>query len=586
MPLAPDLEQVLTTVGAALGVKFEVVSGGQPKKGTSEKRTGSERHDEGRAADVKMYVEEGGKKTYIPHTTTEGRQLWSQAIQFSVALGAQGVGAAEDYMGKYTAHIGYGTPAAWGAGGRAANVPTWVKSAFTAGMAGKIPATTGVSPTAFKPTPATAPVPATRTATAYAPATAPRSTAATNAIANVLASAPAGRVVNALAAGYRDELAPITVASSRMPTPQEADAAARRQVANYLAGSNVNVGALSPAEQTRLLNALPGLMSIRDQQQQLNYLKQTGAWEPLLKAVPTREANFLERNIGGVNRVPLDVETWKLPASPEQVARELQKAVRESRNPVTSSTEISRRANAPGPGVTRADYEASLIAAGMLPPTRTASLFDAPGTGGTFSDLQAFLRTGKVQPTYTVQQRTASNPEYLKYISSMRADPVGAGATFADLEAFRNGPPPEQIATERRVQTPSEDVRRLQQALALAGFSPGSIDGLMGPQTQSAVKAFQTANGLSVDGIAGPQTLGALGNALGFTQPAPQPKPQAQTGFTLLPTAGVTGSEATGGVQPGGPLSGSYSFDGSHFESGRTPGAYYDFDSNSWEIRR
>jgi len=53
-------------------------------------------------------------------------------------------------------------------------------------------------------------------------------------------------------------------------------------------------------------------------------------------------------------------------------------------------------------------------------------------------------------------------------------------------------------------------IRRLQSLLTSAGFSPGLVDGIMGPVTEAAVKAFQKANKLSVDGIAGPITMAAL----------------------------------------------------------------------------
>jgi lysozyme len=55
-----------------------------------------------------------------------------------------------------------------------------------------------------------------------------------------------------------------------------------------------------------------------------------------------------------------------------------------------------------------------------------------------------------------------------------------------------------------------EDVRRLQAALAAQRFSPGPIDGVFGPRTLAAVRAFQQAKGLRVDGIVGPKTWAAL----------------------------------------------------------------------------
>lgn len=53
-------------------------------------------------------------------------------------------------------------------------------------------------------------------------------------------------------------------------------------------------------------------------------------------------------------------------------------------------------------------------------------------------------------------------------------------------------------------------VRIAQTALARAGFSPGTVDGIFGANTQAAVRAFQQANGLAVDGIIGPRTWTAL----------------------------------------------------------------------------
>jgi len=57
------------------------------------------------------------------------------------------------------------------------------------------------------------------------------------------------------------------------------------------------------------------------------------------------------------------------------------------------------------------------------------------------------------------------------------------------------------------VHSAGSTVVALQQALGI------SADGIYGPQTRRAVRAYQVNHGLLVDGIAGPQTLGSLGLA-------------------------------------------------------------------------
>jgi hypothetical protein len=54
-------------------------------------------------------------------------------------------------------------------------------------------------------------------------------------------------------------------------------------------------------------------------------------------------------------------------------------------------------------------------------------------------------------------------------------------------------------------------VAGLQIALRHSGLYHGSIDGVQGPQTVRAVRAFQRRHRLMVDGLAGPQTRAALG---------------------------------------------------------------------------
>ena len=59
-------------------------------------------------------------------------------------------------------------------------------------------------------------------------------------------------------------------------------------------------------------------------------------------------------------------------------------------------------------------------------------------------------------------------------------------------------PGPSLTAQERR---PSqEQIARAQEQLKAAGYDPGSVDGVWGPQTEAAVRDFQQQHGLAVSG--------------------------------------------------------------------------------------
>jgi hypothetical protein len=64
--------------------------------------------------------------------------------------------------------------------------------------------------------------------------------------------------------------------------------------------------------------------------------------------------------------------------------------------------------------------------------------------------------------------------------------------------------PPLALSTIR-IGSSGGDVKTLQMRLALV------VDGSFGPKTDAAVKAFQSANGLTPDGVVGPHTWAALG---------------------------------------------------------------------------
>jgi len=62
-----------------------------------------------------------------------------------------------------------------------------------------------------------------------------------------------------------------------------------------------------------------------------------------------------------------------------------------------------------------------------------------------------------------------------------------------------------------KVGSKGEEVRKIQTKLKNWGYYSGSVDGVYGWQTESAVRSFQKKNGLTVDGIAGTKTLNAMG---------------------------------------------------------------------------
>lgn len=60
-----------------------------------------------------------------------------------------------------------------------------------------------------------------------------------------------------------------------------------------------------------------------------------------------------------------------------------------------------------------------------------------------------------------------------------------------------------------------QEVINIQAKLYNWGYYNGIVDGIYGYQTYTAVRYFQSKNGLTVDGVAGPETLAALGLSTG-----------------------------------------------------------------------
>jgi hypothetical protein len=132
------LKGVLEAAARSAGVDtIRINSGGQDALGQGSRRTGSTRHDLGRAADIQL-VAEG---TTLTFTDQSADPIIVAFIKAAAAAGATGIGAGVGYMGNRTIHVGFGASPSdrskltWGAGGRSANAPRWLRDAAHAGWA-------------------------------------------------------------------------------------------------------------------------------------------------------------------------------------------------------------------------------------------------------------------------------------------------------------------------------------------------------------------------------------------------------------------------------------------------------------------
>ncbi|MDP2921183.1 MAG: peptidoglycan-binding domain-containing protein [Candidatus Omnitrophota bacterium] len=64
----------------------------------------------------------------------------------------------------------------------------------------------------------------------------------------------------------------------------------------------------------------------------------------------------------------------------------------------------------------------------------------------------------------------------------------------------------EPSVDSQAVSSEKPSAQNIQQALKNANLYEGKIDGIIGPNTRSAIEAFQSQNGLKVDGKVGPMT--------------------------------------------------------------------------------
>lgn len=133
-PIGNELASLLVKAGKAAGIDtIYITSGGQP--GSSGKRTGSTRHDKGRAADLYLFADNKA----LTFTNSSAPAKVKKFLTACAAYGANGLGAGTDYMGNKTMHIGFGRTTidneklVWGKKGKSAFAPKWVRDAAREG---------------------------------------------------------------------------------------------------------------------------------------------------------------------------------------------------------------------------------------------------------------------------------------------------------------------------------------------------------------------------------------------------------------------------------------------------------------------
>jgi peptidoglycan hydrolase-like protein with peptidoglycan-binding domain len=161
--------------------------------------------------------------------------------------------------------------------------------------------------------------------------------------------------------------------------------------------------------------------------------------------------------------------------------------------------------------------------------TTTTPTFSVPSTplkpNDTGSDVKTLQHAlvalgylkGKADGFYG--PKTTAAVTKFQQAAHLKADGIAGSKTLAALSARSGSTSSASSSNPANFDAPTttlkpgdtgSQVEILQRELAGLGYAPGTIDGNYGSGTVTAVKAFQTAVGLTPDGVVGPRTLQAL----------------------------------------------------------------------------
>lgn len=153
----------------------------------------------------------------------------------------------------------------------------------------------------------------------------------------------------------------------------------------------------------------------------------------------------------------------------------------------------------------------------FLPTNETAALSKYGSTGSEVTQIQKKLKNwgyyfGEVDGKFGTQtknavmlfqQKNGLTVDGIAGLQTLRA--MGIASTGSSSGSNKVSSIPIKYGAR------GNDVKTVQTKLKNWGYYTGSVDGVFGSGTKSAVISFQKKNGLSADGIVGSQTLKALG---------------------------------------------------------------------------
>ncbi len=168
-----------------------------------------------------------------------------------------------------------------------------------------------------------------------------------------------------------------------------------------------------------------------------------------------------------------------------------------------------------------------------------STVAETPASTAVEVSAQAATRTP--EPTQAATQAPESTMVPIA-ASTAASAPSSTAAELAAPAAEPNAASALPFARTLQLTEPpieGDDVRLIQQRLAELGYRRvGAADGIFGPLTDTAVRAFQQINGLEVDGIVGPRTWQQLfGEAVAASAIVP---------VVALPTGWLLGSSIDG----------------------------------------